>query len=243
MFLKQPSQPPLNSHGWKSELPALCLYRVPSLQDTYTHVKTGMCIKMVVLVGLWPVEGLSGGDTGGSVSVQHRYRRLEQPAEFGGRHCTGHLWDEQACQAETACTGPPGCGQDFQCEETGEWTRHKPLPQRVLVLGVSVPSPRQQEGEPVQGKAGKFPLFNVFPPPFTETHPCYSQIWVEKKAVWHGECGFFQWNKERRNILLQLLCSCSHSPRRARRSLNVPLPPLLETEFNHQSNQQSVGVI
>ncbi|XP_066048983.1 complement component C8 alpha chain [Chamaea fasciata] len=50
---------------------------------------------------------------------KHRYRRLEQPAQFGGRRCAGHLWDEQACQAETACTGPPGCGQDFQCEETG----------------------------------------------------------------------------------------------------------------------------
>ncbi|KAM4896364.1 complement component C8 alpha chain [Sylvia borin] len=50
---------------------------------------------------------------------KHRYRRLEQPAQFGGRRCAGHLWDEQACQPETTCTGPPGCGQDFQCEETG----------------------------------------------------------------------------------------------------------------------------
>ncbi|NXE65874.1 CO8A protein, partial [Calcarius ornatus] len=50
---------------------------------------------------------------------KHRYRRLEQPAEFGGRRCAGHLWDEQACRAETPCPGPPGCGQDFQCKETG----------------------------------------------------------------------------------------------------------------------------
>ncbi|NWY38256.1 CO8A protein, partial [Sylvia atricapilla] len=50
---------------------------------------------------------------------KHRYRRLEQPAQFGGRRCAGHLWDERACQAETKCTGPAGCGQDFQCEETG----------------------------------------------------------------------------------------------------------------------------
>ncbi|NWU28575.1 CO8A protein, partial [Dyaphorophyia castanea] len=50
---------------------------------------------------------------------KHRYRRLAQPAEFGGRRCAGHLWDEQACRAETRCTGPPGCGQDFQCEGTG----------------------------------------------------------------------------------------------------------------------------
>ncbi|NXV63753.1 CO8A protein, partial [Molothrus ater] len=50
---------------------------------------------------------------------KHRYRRLEQPAEFGGRRCAGHLWDEQACRAETPCSGPPGCGQDFQCKETG----------------------------------------------------------------------------------------------------------------------------
>ncbi|XP_041339277.1 complement component C8 alpha chain isoform X2 [Pyrgilauda ruficollis] len=50
---------------------------------------------------------------------KHRYRRLLQPAQFGGRRCAGHLWDEQACGAETTCSGPPGCGQDFQCEETG----------------------------------------------------------------------------------------------------------------------------
>lgn len=35
----------------------------------------------------------------------------------------------------------------------------------------------------------------------------------------------------------------SRSPLRAQRSRNAPLSPLLETEFNHQSNQQSVGVI
>ncbi|NXI80363.1 CO8A protein, partial [Rhipidura dahli] len=50
---------------------------------------------------------------------KHRYRWLVQPAEFGGRRCAGHLWDEQACRAETPCTGPPACGQDFQCKETG----------------------------------------------------------------------------------------------------------------------------
>ncbi|XP_050833228.1 complement component C8 alpha chain isoform X3 [Serinus canaria] len=50
---------------------------------------------------------------------KHRYRRLERPAEFGGRRCAGHLWDEQACRAEATCSGPPGCGQDFQCKETG----------------------------------------------------------------------------------------------------------------------------
>ncbi|KAM9280059.1 complement component C8 alpha chain [Cariama cristata] len=50
---------------------------------------------------------------------KHRYRRLVQPAEFAGRRCAGHLWDEEACRAETTCTGPPGCGKDFRCEETG----------------------------------------------------------------------------------------------------------------------------
>ncbi|NWS73244.1 CO8A protein, partial [Crotophaga sulcirostris] len=50
---------------------------------------------------------------------KHRYRRLVQPAAFAGRPCSGHLWGEQACRAETTCTGPPGCGKDFQCEETG----------------------------------------------------------------------------------------------------------------------------
>ncbi|KAF2976662.1 hypothetical protein EK904_003276 [Melospiza melodia maxima] len=52
------------------------------------------------------------------IRCNHRYRRLERPAEFGGRRCAGHLWDEQACRAETPCSGPPGCGQDFQCKET-----------------------------------------------------------------------------------------------------------------------------
>ncbi|NWV17347.1 CO8A protein, partial [Origma solitaria] len=50
---------------------------------------------------------------------KHRYRRLVQPAKFGGRRCAGHLWDEQACHAERTCTGPAACGQDFQCEDTG----------------------------------------------------------------------------------------------------------------------------
>ncbi|XP_065698616.2 complement component C8 alpha chain isoform X2 [Patagioenas fasciata] len=50
---------------------------------------------------------------------KHRHRRLVQPAGFAGRRCAGHLWDEQACRAETSCAGTPGCGKDFQCEETG----------------------------------------------------------------------------------------------------------------------------
>ncbi|KFP76466.1 Complement component C8 alpha chain, partial [Acanthisitta chloris] len=50
---------------------------------------------------------------------KHRYRRLAQPAGFTGRRCTGSLWDEQACRAETTCTGPSSCGKDFQCEESG----------------------------------------------------------------------------------------------------------------------------
>uniref|UniRef100_A0A8C8B3A8 Complement C8 alpha chain n=1 Tax=Otus sunia TaxID=257818 RepID=A0A8C8B3A8_9STRI len=50
---------------------------------------------------------------------KHRYRRLVRPAAFAGQRCAGHLWGEQACRAETTCTGPPGCGKDFRCEETG----------------------------------------------------------------------------------------------------------------------------
>ncbi|NWR62089.1 CO8A protein, partial [Bucorvus abyssinicus] len=50
---------------------------------------------------------------------KHRYRRLVQPAQFTGRRCAGYLWDEQACRAETTCTGRPSCGKDFQCKETG----------------------------------------------------------------------------------------------------------------------------
>ncbi|KAF1647811.1 Complement component C8 alpha chain, partial [Eudyptes chrysocome] len=50
---------------------------------------------------------------------KHQYRRLVQPAGFAGQQCAGHLWGEQACHAETTCTGPPSCGKDFQCKETG----------------------------------------------------------------------------------------------------------------------------
>uniref|UniRef100_A0A672TWX2 Complement C8 alpha chain n=1 Tax=Strigops habroptila TaxID=2489341 RepID=A0A672TWX2_STRHB len=50
---------------------------------------------------------------------KHRYRRLVQPARFAGQRCGGHFWDEQACRADTTCTGFPSCGKDFQCEETG----------------------------------------------------------------------------------------------------------------------------
>ncbi|NWU92160.1 CO8A protein, partial [Upupa epops] len=50
---------------------------------------------------------------------KNRYRRLEQAAEFTGQRCTGNLWDEQACAAKVMCTGPPSCGKDFRCKETG----------------------------------------------------------------------------------------------------------------------------
>lgn len=175
-----------------------------------------MCIKRIVLVALWPLEGMSVGDTGGCVSVQHRYRRLEQPAQFGGRRCAGHLWDEQTCQAETTCTGPPGCGQDFQCKETGESTRHKFLPQRFLGLGVSVPCHGQQEGEPLQVKAGIFSHLLCFPLTSTENHPCCTLIWVEKKAVWHGECEFLVEQREWEYSVPTAVCS--HSPWWAQRS-------------------------
>ncbi|NXW58854.1 CO8A protein, partial [Eurystomus gularis] len=50
---------------------------------------------------------------------KHRYRRLVQPARFAGRQCAGYLWGEEACRAQTTCTGHPSCGKDFRCEETG----------------------------------------------------------------------------------------------------------------------------
>ncbi|NXF02457.1 CO8A protein, partial [Smithornis capensis] len=50
---------------------------------------------------------------------KHRYRSLTQPARFSGQRCAGNLWDEQACRAETTCTGPSSCGKDFRCKETG----------------------------------------------------------------------------------------------------------------------------
>ncbi|XP_067391600.1 complement component C8 alpha chain [Emydura macquarii macquarii] len=50
---------------------------------------------------------------------KYRYRTLLQPSKFGGSKCSGHLWDEAACQATERCVANPHCGKDFQCEETG----------------------------------------------------------------------------------------------------------------------------
>ncbi|NXA31504.1 CO8A protein, partial [Eudromia elegans] len=50
---------------------------------------------------------------------KHRHRTLLQPAQFGGRPCTGHLWDEERCGAGGRCAGSPRCGRDFQCQESG----------------------------------------------------------------------------------------------------------------------------
>ncbi|KGL76044.1 Complement component C8 alpha chain, partial [Tinamus guttatus] len=50
---------------------------------------------------------------------KHRYRTLLQPAQFGGRLCTGHLWDEEHCGTGAGCVGSHRCGGDFQCQESG----------------------------------------------------------------------------------------------------------------------------
>uniref|UniRef100_A0A8D0LA65 Complement C8 alpha chain n=1 Tax=Sphenodon punctatus TaxID=8508 RepID=A0A8D0LA65_SPHPU len=52
-------------------------------------------------------------------SYTYRYRTLLQPAKFSQSICTGHFWDEAACQASVSCTLNEGCGTDFQCAETG----------------------------------------------------------------------------------------------------------------------------
>lgn len=186
---------------------------------------------------------MSLGDTSGCVFVQHRYRRLVQPAQFGGRRCAGHLWDEQACRAETTCTGPPGCGQDFQCEGTGECEQGTNPWQRGLGPGGISPLPWAAGGWTSTKESKKVPLFSVFPPTCTEIHPRHTRIWVEKEAVWHGKCEFFSGTKREGMFCSNCCAARSRSPPRAQRSRKAPLSPLLETEFNHQSNQQSVGVI
>ncbi|XP_034978943.2 complement component C8 alpha chain [Zootoca vivipara] len=50
---------------------------------------------------------------------KHRYRTLQQPAKYKGSICTGHLWDEVACQSAGECIVSQDCGADFRCEETG----------------------------------------------------------------------------------------------------------------------------
>uniref|UniRef100_H3B2C0 Complement C8 alpha chain n=1 Tax=Latimeria chalumnae TaxID=7897 RepID=H3B2C0_LATCH len=53
-----------------------------------------------------------------SDGLKHRYRRLLQPAKFGGETCIYHLWDEEACTIDKLAP-KDNCGGDFMCEETG----------------------------------------------------------------------------------------------------------------------------
>ncbi|KAG8437081.1 hypothetical protein GDO86_007964 [Hymenochirus boettgeri] len=48
-----------------------------------------------------------------------RYRKLNQPAKYEGRLCSGSLWDEKACQTSEKCVPVNNCGEDFQCQDTG----------------------------------------------------------------------------------------------------------------------------
>ncbi|XP_061489149.1 complement component C8 alpha chain isoform X2 [Rhineura floridana] len=50
---------------------------------------------------------------------KHRYRTLQHPAKYKGSICTGHLWDEVACQPTGTCVVNQNCGTDFRCEESG----------------------------------------------------------------------------------------------------------------------------
>ncbi|NWY02403.1 CO8A protein, partial [Nothoprocta ornata] len=50
---------------------------------------------------------------------KYRHRTLQQPAQFGGRPCSGQLWDEEHCGAGGSCARSTHCGKDFQCPESG----------------------------------------------------------------------------------------------------------------------------
>lgn len=163
---------------------------------------------------------LGAGSVFLSCAVQHQYRRLVQPAGFAGQQCAGHLWGEQACHAETTCTGPPSCRKDFQCKETGEWTGCKLLPRRFRSWldrpgTISVPCHGQSFTKMCSAQwAGwwtsaresrKFPhlcfFSHVYRNPFTLRLDLDTK---EGCVTWKRL--IFQWNKESRNILLQLLC-------------------------------------
>ncbi|KAM6065676.1 complement component C8 alpha chain isoform 1-T1 [Chlamydotis macqueenii] len=116
---------------------------------------------------------------------KHRYRRLVQPAGFAGRSCAGHLWDEQACRAETRCTGPPSCGKDFQCEETGRCIK------RHLVCN-GVPDCRDESDERnCEDEGIESPCEHLFPIPGSEKAAQGYNILTQEESQYVYDPNFF----------------------------------------------------
>ncbi|XP_077189706.1 complement component C8 alpha chain isoform X2 [Paroedura picta] len=50
---------------------------------------------------------------------EYRYRALLHPAQYGGRSCTGSLWEEEPCHPTGTCVQSQDCGTNFQCKASG----------------------------------------------------------------------------------------------------------------------------
>lgn len=53
--------------------------------------------------------------------LQYRHRTVLQPSKYAGRRCTGSLWDLVECVPTGTCAVSQNCGNDFRCEESGEY--------------------------------------------------------------------------------------------------------------------------